>query len=203
MEKSSEKLLNILVIVGAAAEETTPTLAARYAAKRMNTRAAKVTVVELGVQPLPLFSPSSFQESPAYQALKPLVDAADAFVLVTPDYHGSMSGILKNFLDHFWVEFAGKLFATICSSYEKGLTVMDQVRTAVRQCYGWSLPYGVALTTADVADGEVSGEAVCKRLELLARDVVVYGGLLAAQRTADLLASESADEATFMARYRQ
>jgi azobenzene reductase len=34
---------------------------------------------------------------------------ADAFVLASPD-HGSMSGVMKNFLDHFWEEFAGKAF---------------------------------------------------------------------------------------------
>ena len=70
---------------------------------------------------------------------------ADAFLLATPDYHGSMSGAMKNFLDYHWEEFAGKLFGYICASHEKGLTAMDQMRTAVRQCYGWSLPYGVSV----------------------------------------------------------
>ena len=50
---------------------------------------------------------------------------ADAFVLVSPDYHGSMSSVMKNFLDHFWEEFAGKVFGYICTSHEKGLTVMS------------------------------------------------------------------------------
>ena len=36
-----------------------------------------------------------------------LVEWADAYILATPDYHGSMSGSLKNFLDYFWSEFAG------------------------------------------------------------------------------------------------
>ena len=71
------------------------------------------------------------------------VNWADALILASPDYHGSMSGTIKNFLDHFWREFAGKTFAYVCTSHERGLTVMDQMRTAVRQCYGWSMPYGV------------------------------------------------------------
>jgi hypothetical protein len=33
----------------------------------------------------------------------------------------------------------------LCASHEKGLTVMDQLRTAVRQRYGWSMPYGVSI----------------------------------------------------------
>jgi NAD(P)H-dependent FMN reductase len=59
-----------------------------------------------------------------------LVKWADAFVLATPDYNVSMSGSLKNFLDYFWSEFAGKTFGYIVASHEKGLTVMDQMRTA-------------------------------------------------------------------------
>ena len=35
---------------------------------------------------------------------------AEVLVLGTPDYHGSVSGALKNFTDHFWKEYAGKLF---------------------------------------------------------------------------------------------
>ena len=35
---------------------------------------------------------------------------ADSIILSSPDYHGSMSGAMKNFLDYFWEEFAGKTF---------------------------------------------------------------------------------------------
>jgi FMN reductase len=48
-------------------------------------------------------------------------------------------------LDLYWEEFVGKTFGYICTSHEKGLTEMDQMRTAVRQCYGWSLPHGVSI----------------------------------------------------------
>ena len=81
---------------------------------------------------------------PAFAALQARVDRADALLLGTPDYHGSISSAMKNFLDHFWHEFAGKLFATIVASHEKGLTVTDQLRTVARQCYAWTLPYGVS-----------------------------------------------------------
>ncbi len=90
---------------------------------------------------------------------------------------------MKSFLDHFWEEFAGKLFASIVSSHEKGLTVTDQLRTVARQCYAWSLPYGVSFIAGDdVKNGEIAGAPLRHRLEMFARDIAVYGRLLAAQR---------------------
>ncbi|MFL6423008.1 MAG: NADPH-dependent FMN reductase [Nitrososphaeraceae archaeon] len=74
-----------------------------------------------------------------------LLKWADSIILSSPDYHGSMSGAIKNFLDYFWEEFAGKTFGYIVASHEKGLTVADQMRTAIRQCYGWSMPYNISI----------------------------------------------------------
>jgi NAD(P)H-dependent FMN reductase len=56
-----------------------------------------------------------------------------------------LSGVLKNFLDYYVNEFAVKIFGYLCASHEEGLTVMDQMRTVVRQCYGWTMPYGVSI----------------------------------------------------------
>src|SRR6266513_2319973 len=101
---------------------------------------------------------------------------AQVDILGTPDYHGSISSAMKNFLDHFWHEFAGKLFGTVVASHEKGLTVTDQLRTVARQCYAWTLPYGVAFAeNTDLKDGQVASGAFEKRLEMMIRDVRVYG----------------------------
>jgi FMN reductase len=107
---------------------------------------------------------------------------------------------MKNFLDHFWHEFAGKLFATIVASHEKGLTVTDQLRTVARQCYAWSLPYGLSFTeNVDVKDGRIASESFKERLDIMVRDVRVYGALIAQQRRTDL----STADACFLARYRK
>jgi FMN reductase len=110
-----------------------------------------------------------------------------------------MSSATKNFLDHFWREFAGKLFATIVASHEKGLTVTDQLRTVARQCYAWAMPYGVSFTEGtDVNDGQIVNDNFKQRLAMLLRDVRVYGQLLANQRHADLKGSDPG----FLARHR-
>lgn len=125
---------------------------------------------------------------------------ADAFIMVSPDYHGSISGSTKNFLVYYWEEFAGKMFGYICTSREKGLIVMDQMRTAVRQCYGWSLPYGVPVNVEEDfnEEGKVVNTVLDKRLKMLARDSVVLGGLIRGQFLQDL----SSDVIDTFARYR-
>src|SRR5205823_14314943 len=133
----------------------------------------------------------SAHEAEGFKHLKKRVEAADVYVLGTPDYHGSISSAMKNFLDHFWHEFAGKLFATIVASHEKGLTVTDQLRTVARQCYAWTLPYGISFTEdVDIKDGAIANEILKGRLQMMLRDVRVYGELLGRQRRADLAGNE-------------
>ena len=128
------------------------------------------------------------------------MERADVYLLGTPDYHGSISSALKNFLDHFWQEFAGKLFVPVVASHDKGLTVTDQLRTVARQCYAWSMPYAVSFVEkTDVKDGQIVSEPFGQRVDMLSRDVRIYGQLLARQRRADLAGSQ----AGFLARLRQ
>ncbi len=163
---------------------------------------AKTRLLDLRNIRMPMFNPDISNEYD--EQMKKVIENvswADAFVLASPDYHGSMSGALKNFLDFYWEEFAGKTFGYICSSHEKGLTVMDQMRTAVRQCYGWSLPYGVSINGEQDFDekGEIVDSLLVKRLIILARDLLVYGKLIREQFLRDITSNISD---TFAARYR-
>ena len=97
---------------------------------------------------LPIFYPEATESDDSddnITKIRNVLNWTDALVLGSPDYHGSISGVSKNFLDYYFDEFAGKTFGYLCSSHEKVLTVMDQMRTVVRQCYGWSMPYGVSI----------------------------------------------------------
>lgn len=165
-------------------------------------RGAETRLLDLHAIDLPVYRPQDTAQSEGVLASDAAVNWADAFVLASPDYHGSMSGAMKNFLDYFWAEFAGKLFGYLCASHERGLTVMDQMRTAVRQCYGWSLPYGVAVHPNEDFDAATNAyaPAVTRRLQMLGRDTAVYGELIKGQFQRDL-ADDAAD--TFAARYRR
>jgi FMN reductase len=159
---------------------------------------------------LPLYDPSGpSSNDPSFNNSNNVLEKitialkwADALVLASPDYHGSMSGTLKNFLDYFWEDFAGKTFGYIIASHEKGLTVADQMRTAVRQCYGWSMPYNISINGEKDFDskGNLVNSALVKRIKMLARDLVTYGALIRRQFLQDVADHQLLD--TFASHYR-
>ena len=194
--------IRVLGVCGSMRVESYSGRAVRLALEAAREHGAETRLLDLREIKLPTYNPD--EKAPEHEGLKTATDAviwADAFLLASPDYHGSMSGAMKNFLDFYWEEFAGKLFGYVCASHEKGLTVMEQMRTSVRQCYGWSLPYGVSVYGEKDfnASGEVINAQVTRRLRMLARDLVVYGSLIRRQFQTDL--ADGAAE-SFAARYR-
>ncbi len=192
--------LNVMAVVGSLQEKSITRVAVRHVADGLEVAGCTVDWLDLAEANLPMVNTDTTFGAAHYAPLKARVQTADVFVLGTPDYHGSISGALKNFLDHFWKEFTGKLFAPMVASHEKGLTVHDQMRTVARQCYTWSLPYAVSfMEKEDVANGEIVSDKFRDRLEMMMRDVQVYGALIAAQRRADLAGTD----ATFLAQLRK
>jgi len=192
--------LSILAVVGSLQRDSVTRVVVRHVAHQLEAAGCAVDVLDFDKEPLALYNPDTTHDMPGYAELQARVHQADVIILGSPDYHGGISGAMKNFLDHFWHEFAGKLFATIIASHEKGLTAIDQLRTVARQCYAWTLPYGVSLAEkVDVKDGQIVSEALKERLTMLVRDLRVYGELLARQRRTDLAGTEPG----FLARHRK
>jgi NAD(P)H-dependent FMN reductase len=195
-----ESTLNVMAVVGSLHQNSVTRVVVEDMAARLKSQGCTVDILDLQKEPLALYNPDTAYEAAGFKPLKARVLRANVFLLGTPDYHGSISSGMKNFLDHFWQEFSGKLFATLVASHEKGLTVTDQLRTVARQCYAWSMPYGVSFVDKeDVKDGKIVSDALKKRLEMLARDMRVYGELLSHQRQLDLKGSEPG----FLARQRK
>ncbi|MEO5802036.1 MAG: NAD(P)H-dependent oxidoreductase [Verrucomicrobiota bacterium] len=195
-----ETPLKILAVIGSLHRDSVTRIVLAEISHKLKAAGCAVDVLDFEREPLPLYNPDTAYDAPMFPSLKKRVDDADVLLLGTPDYHGSMSGAMKSFLDHFWREFSGKLFATVVASHEKGLTVTDQLRTVARQCYAWTLPYGVSFSeNADLKDGKIASENLERRIEMMVRDVIVYGNILAQQRRADLAGTD----AGFLARHRK
>lgn len=198
-KETTGSALQVLAVAGSLSRDSSTRRVVAELSRRLAARNCVVDILDLLAEPLPLYNPDTCTESEAFAPLKKRVERADVLVLGTPDYHGGMSSAMKSFLDHFWHEFAGKLFATVVASHEKGLTVTDQLRTVARQCYAWTLPYGICFMAGEDLKNEAEpSPQLSARLNMAAADIAVYGRLLAAQRRADLDSSEPG----FMARLR-
>jgi NAD(P)H-dependent FMN reductase len=208
-----EGTVNVLGVAGSMRQQSYSTRALKMVleeAKKYNTESY---MLELRKINLPLYDPSEITPDEFFSSnnnntnvLETITTSlrwADVFVLASPDYHGSMSGGMKNFLDYFWEVFAGKTFGYIVASHEKGLTVADQMRTAVRQCYGWSMPYNISINGERDFDskGNLVNSALAKRIKMLARDLVTYGTLIRRQFLQDVANQEISD--TFATHYRE
>jgi NAD(P)H-dependent FMN reductase len=205
-----EGTVNVLGVAGSMRQESYSTRALKMVLEEAKKYNAESYMLELRKINLPLYDPSEitpdeFSSNNNNLVLERITTSlrwADVFVLASPDYHGSMSGGMKNFLDYFWEVFAGKTFGYIVASHEKGLTVADQMRTAVRQCYGWSMPYNISINGEKDFDskGNLVNSALAKRIKMLARDLVTYGTLIRRQFLQDVANQEISD--TFATHYR-
>ena len=206
-----EGTVNVLGVAGSMRQESYSTRALEMVLEEAKKYNAESYMLELRKINLPLYDPSEitpdeFSSNNNNLVLERITTSlrwADVFVLASPDYHGSMSGGMKNFLDYFWEVFAGKKFGYIVASHEKGLTVADQMRTAVRQCYGWSMPYNISINGERDFDskGNLVNSALAKRIKMLARDLVTYGTLIRRQFLQDVANQEISD--TFATHYRE
>ena len=195
--------VKILGVSGSMREGSSSAAALKIALEHAAAEGAETRLLDLRVADLPMYRPDeSFAGHPALAAATESLNWAEAIILASPDYHGSMNGAMKNFLDFHWDEVAGKLVGYIVASHEKGITVQEQMRTAVRQCYGWSLPYGVAVHGDNDfnPDRTVKTAAVQTRLRMLGRDMVIYGEMIHRQFQRDL---QEHAAVTFAARYRR
>src|SRR5215218_7441301 len=102
--------LKILAVSGSMREGSYSRRALEVVLEAARRRGAETALLDLRTARLPIYIPDAPPDAAGHVA--PVTEAvgwADALVLGSPDYHGSMSGAIKNFLDYHWEEFTGKL----------------------------------------------------------------------------------------------
>ena len=197
--------LHILGIAGSMRQGSCSTQVLKMVLEEAKKYKTDTQILELRQVNLPIYDPSASNKSSSNNDIEMVSNAlkwADSIILSSPDYHGSMSGAMKNFLDYFWEEFAGKTFGYIVASHEKGLTAVDQMRTAIRQCYGWSMPYNISINGEKDFNSKraIVNSVLMNRIKILARDLSVYGKLIRNQFLMDIANKEVPE--TYAAHYR-
>jgi len=168
----------ILVVSGSARLDSHVHELVRIACETAESADAEVQTLRLHELALPVMRNGDSDQD----ALAAVVTArsratwADGFILVTPEYHGSMSGCLKNWFDFLYEELAGKFAGVLAVTGGGGGDMsITAVKTSFSWCHGFTLPYHAAARGADfAADGSLSNQSVHDRVRRVAHDVVRY-----------------------------
>ena len=100
----AEAELNVLAVVGSLQRGSVTRQVIHHVADELRQAGCAVDILDFLKEPLALYNPDTAHDLPGYAELQARVDRANVILLGTPDYHGSLSGAMKNFLDHFWHE---------------------------------------------------------------------------------------------------
>ncbi len=146
-------------------------------------RAAGAEVRELSLEqtqlPLMIWGDPEQPKRAEVQAIRELAGWAEGFVIGTPEYHGNMSGALKNWFDFLYAELAGK-FAGVVATTGGGTGDMSitAVKTCFQWCHGFVLPFHVAANESAFDQDRLSDPRVIDRIERIGHDVVRYTSVL-------------------------
>lgn len=141
---------------------------------------AEIILFDQSQVPMPVFDARDDETTypPIVAEFRALAASADAFVLVSPEYHGSYTGALKNALDFLtWEQCAGKVFGLVgVSGGRMGANnTLNAMRTVCTWLQGWVLPLQVSCANRDFApDGVVNDPEIEKRLVRMGRDLVIF-----------------------------
>ena len=137
--------------------------------------------------PLPLVGAEGSWDDVNVKAFQELASSSDAFVLSSPEYHGTMSGVMKNSLDWLYSKHtSGKAFSLMCTlGGQASNNTLNHMRIAARCIHGWVTPEQIAVPHIKEAfddDGNILDENIAARVEGMAKSLVDITGYLKSRR---------------------
>ncbi|MCP1309440.1 NADPH-dependent FMN reductase [Paenibacillus tyrfis] len=139
--------MKITIIAGSNRKDATSTQLCRYIARLLEEKQCQVTQFDLYEKPLPFYNGDLDQTDANIVELRQRLLEADGIVLATPEYHGSMSGVLKNALDFTGFDhFDGKVTLSVSSAGGAvGVSSLQQLQTIVRNLHGINCPEWISI----------------------------------------------------------
>jgi FMN reductase len=147
---------------------------------------AKTTMLTGHQIKLPFYDPSVPERPRDAIRLIEELRSADGVLLVSPGYHGTVSGLVKNALDY--VEdlrdderpyLDGRAVGCVAAAHgwQASVTTLTALRSIVHALRGWPTPLGAAVNSAQVLfdeDGACSDAKVAQALRTIGSQVVEF-----------------------------
>jgi FMN reductase len=138
---------------------------------------------------LPIFEYGAVDHDPRARSLIDKLRWANALVVASPGYHGSMSGMVKNALDYVeelrrdarpYCDGMAVGCIAVADGWQAAVTTLQSLRSTVHALRGWPTPLGAAVnnsaggTSPFTSAGECVDEGVKAQLETIGRQVVTF-----------------------------
>ncbi|MFC8763289.1 NAD(P)H-dependent oxidoreductase [Streptomyces sp. NPDC057193] len=186
---------HIVLISGSLRRGSTCDRVADWCAERCAEQGASARVFTGAEIDFPAYRPGLGTSHAAVAGFLDELRAADGVVLVSPTYHATVSGLLKNALDYVndiggpvpYLE--GRPIGTVAvgAAAQGAVSTLTTLRTIGHALRGWPTPVGVAVDRVPAADttGEEPAPDAARLLQMVSQ-VVWLGGTCAAERKAVL-----------------
>ncbi|AFY50201.1 putative flavoprotein [Nostoc sp. PCC 7524] len=171
-------MVKIVGIGGSLRANSYTQLALQIAAQRLEAIGADVEILDLRQLNLPFCNGGKeYPEYPDVQRLRDTVSNTDGLILATPEYHGGVSGVLKNALDLMsFDELSGKVTGLISVlGGQANSNALNDLRLIVRWVHGWVIPEQIAIGQAYGAfssEGKLLDEKLSQRFDQFAQSLV-------------------------------
>ncbi|MBF1988036.1 NADPH-dependent FMN reductase [Fischerella thermalis] len=171
-------MVKIVGIGGSLRADSYSQIALRLAAQRVEALDAEVEILDLREMQLPFCNgEQEYPDYPDVQKLQNAVSRADGLILATPEYHGSISGVLKNALDLMSFEqLSGKVTGLISVlGGQPNSNALNDLRIIMRWVHGWVIPEQIAIGQAWKAfspEGKLLDEKLAQRFDQFAQSLV-------------------------------
>lgn len=171
-------MVKIVGITGSLRTDSYSALALQQAIDRVKALGAEAEIIDLREINLPFCDGGDeYPDYPDVEILRGKVKAADGLILATPEYHGSVSGVLKNALDLMSFEhLSGKVAGAISVlGGQSNSNALNDLRIIVRWVHGFVIPEQIAVGQAWQAfddTGKLKDEKLAKRFDAFAQSLV-------------------------------
>ena len=138
---------------------------------------AECTIWDNAQHPLPFVGAEGSWDDENVKAFQDMATSSDAFILSSPEYHGTMSGVMKNSLDWLYSKHtSGKVFGLLCTlGGQSSNNTLNHMRIAARWIHGWVVPEQIAVPHIKEAfdeDGNLLDEKITESIEAMAKSLI-------------------------------
>ena len=171
-------MVKIVGITGSLRDSSYTFQALEAATKRVEALGAEVEILDLREMNLPFCDGGDdYPDYPDVEKLRNTVKAADGLILATPEYHGSVSGVIKNALDLMSFEHLSDKVTGLISVLggQSNSNALNDLRIIIRWVHGWVIPEQVAVGQAWKAfdkEGKLLDEKLSQRFDKFAQSLV-------------------------------